>query len=117
MSKVISAIFEDADAADFALADLRRGGLLVEAYRIQPLYRRNRESLTQDTGAYVNMAGAPVTALVFDNSIASVPEATRREDVNNREVVMLVTVADHRAADAQSLLVSSKGRQVHTVGN
>lgn len=40
MSTTISAIFDHADAADFALAELNRSGLSVQAYRAYSPQRR-----------------------------------------------------------------------------
>ncbi|MCL2083715.1 MAG: hypothetical protein FWH06_00470 [Oscillospiraceae bacterium] len=132
MSAVISAIFDDVDTADLALADIRRAGVTVEAYRVKPVYGAPGTSGTSGTsGAAVGYAAQPsnytsehypigVPAVAFGGvlgvALGGSYASNAYGDVLSREIIMLATVAEHQAADAQSFLVSAGGRQVHTIG-
>ena len=56
MSTTISAIFEHADAADLALAELSRHGLSVQAYKAyNPLARNVRDAQSEEVFARITL--------------------------------------------------------------
>ena len=127
MSVVLSAVFDDVDTADFALAELTRGGVDVEAYRVKHidgsdqggtdiLFGMPATAAAGFAGQTPNFtAGAPMVNL---GGIAAmgVNAPNMRSDARSREVIILATVAENQASAAQGMLVSAGGRQVHPIG-
>ena len=127
MSVVLSAVFDDVDTADFAMADLTRGGVDVEAYRVKHVDGTDRggtdilfgmpaTAAAGFSGQTPNFtAGAPMVNL---GGIAAmgIDAPNMRNDAHSREVIVLATIAENQASAAQSMLVSAGGRQVHPIG-
>ncbi len=110
MSVILSAIFESVDVADFALADLRRGGINIEAFKIRPIHAPLVSSDHHDSLGFANNLGAfAAPTLVFNSTFMPVKD---RHELRNEEVVMKVTVSDRDAANTQAQLVSANGRRV-----
>ncbi|GHU92323.1 hypothetical protein FACS1894202_14760 [Clostridia bacterium] len=102
MSVTVSATFETVDSADFALAALRREGMNVEHYKVNPA--------TSVVG-FTNLSeySGGMSSLVYDEVLGAM-DTRRYDDTHSSEATLRVTVADLRdAADTEGILISHGG--------
>jgi len=94
----ITALFDDADTAEHALVNLQALGIFPTRYKIKALH------IQEETNAG--------RRAVYGNIFDITNSAFGGGEPPNREVQLLVTVADTEAHRAQSALISNHGRRV-----
>lgn len=121
MSTIIKAIFDSPDSADNALAELRRGGLNIRAYKSTPIEHQAHG----DDGAVIPImasnsavygATAMTTGVIGAGFMTLASDDTRvLKDTQSTEVIVNMTVDDEQAQAVEEALVSMGGRQVGVV--
>ena len=121
----ITALFDDADAAEHALVNLQALGIHPSRYKIMAL--RVHQDAERAWAAFGNTTGIPGTGMTAAAGTGFSPAGGpgfavtglshdappfARAEQPSREVRLLVTVADSEARRTQSALISNHGRQV-----
>jgi hypothetical protein len=128
MATEITALFDTADTADFALRQLRDKRIVCESFNIKPIWRTgaadraNQPPTAFPSGAFNSVGEMEATAnsgaFAVQGYGSLLLDSWRRDardtqsDNQNREVILSVLVAEQDAAHARSVLISEHGRQV-----
>ena len=130
MSKIIKALFDGTDMAEFAMIHLKRAGISIESYEVEPIAR------TAESGA-VNQIVFPVGTgygigpdalrpeleslqpfggVLYTSEFNSNRERrTLDDDIHSSEVRMSVKVPDDQADSAEGILRSCHGYKIRTL--
>jgi hypothetical protein len=121
----ITALFDDADAAEHALVNLQALGIYPTRYKIKALHIH--QSGKRAWTAFGNTAGIPGIGMGVGNGTAGGTgvamtgmsyggPAFGGGEPPNREVQLLVTVEEPEAHRTQSALISNHARRVRMAG-
>jgi len=130
MSKMIKAVFDSTDMAEFAMMRLKRGGITIESYDLEPAAK------AEGSGA-VNQIVFPYNAGYGFGAGALIPEMERvqpfggvlyttefdntrdgrtlDDDIHSTEVRMSIKVPDNQAEITQGILRSCHGYKLRTL--
>jgi hypothetical protein len=129
MAVEITALFDTADSADFALRQLRNRQIVCQTFNIRPVVRTGaaapdgRPPAVFPMGAFNSVgeweSSANSGAFAAQGYGTLLTDSWRREDQRDdgsdnrsRAVILSVLVAEKDAAQARGVLISEHGRQV-----
>jgi hypothetical protein len=129
LSKVIRAYFDGTDLAEFAMMRLKRDGITVESYRVEPIAQSTGEhhysTIVFPFGSgYANNAEPLHTEFSrvqpFGGVLYSVEDNTHEQrslgdDIYSSDVKMMLKVPDNEAEFAEGILRSCHGYKLRVL--
>ncbi len=130
MSKMIKAVFDSTDMAEFAMMRLKRGGITIESYDLEPTAKTegsgavNQIVFPSNTG-YGFGAGAllpemervqPFGGVLYTTEFNNAHERRSLEDdIHSSEVRMSIKVPDNQVEITEGILRSCHGYKLRTL--